>query len=210
MTLTLTEGLCGANRISPLHVCANRVAKSVEGSLRARSATRLVQSASHQPHRRAVSDGFGAEDVDTSGTSVHRYRRCLSISKPFRTLRRVDAPWSFRPGTSHARGYTGKPVTDRGTLEDLSQSAQLAPRSVRKLLILSGEMSEWLKEHAWKASRSTDRGTYRRTSSPAVSTTWLPKDVSRCLPVSVGVFRWLTPISAQSGAQFFRPSACQL
>jgi hypothetical protein len=27
--------------------------------------------------------------------------------------------------------------------------------TARKLLILNGEMSEWLKEHAWKAIRAT-------------------------------------------------------
>jgi hypothetical protein len=43
-----------------------------------------------------------------------------------------------------------KPVSDRGTLEDLSQSRQSGSIRGRKLLILNGEMSEWLKEHAWK------------------------------------------------------------
>jgi len=28
-------------------------------------------------------------------------------------------------------------------------------QTARKWLILNGEMSEWLKEHAWKANRST-------------------------------------------------------
>ena len=55
------------------------------------------------------------------------------------------------------RRYTGKPVSDRGMLKDLSQS----PRSPLqaddcKLLILNGEMSEWSIEHAWKAKRGRD------------------------------------------------------
>ena len=29
-------------------------------------------------------------------------------------------------------------------------------QSVRKCMIQSGEMSEWLKEHAWKAKRASD------------------------------------------------------
>ena len=45
------------------------------------------------------------------------------------------------------------------------------PKSTRKSLILSGEMSEWLKEHAWKAMRWSDVETYRSTFSAAASTT---------------------------------------
>ena len=44
-----------------------------------------------------------------------------------------------------------KPVSDRGTLEDLSQSVEFGSARDRKLLILNGEMSEWSIEHAWKA-----------------------------------------------------------
>jgi hypothetical protein len=47
--------------------------------------------------------------------------------------------------------YTWKAVSDRDTLEDLSQSPRSPFKHDRKLLILNGEMSEWLKEHAWKA-----------------------------------------------------------
>ena len=46
-------------------------------------------------------------------------------------------------------------VSDRGTLEDLSQSAILATSTQRgTLLILNGEMSEWSIRHAWKAKRA--------------------------------------------------------
>jgi hypothetical protein len=76
----LSDGLFVATGISPLHVPANRIAKSVDGSLRAPSAMRLMQSASYQPHRRAVSDGFSAEAADTCGTSRPRHRCFLDIS----------------------------------------------------------------------------------------------------------------------------------
>jgi len=59
-----------------------RFAMSGKRSRRARSAMVLMESVSYQLHRRAVCDGFGAEDADTSGASVHRYRRCVSISTP--------------------------------------------------------------------------------------------------------------------------------
>jgi hypothetical protein len=62
-------------------------------------------------------------------------------------------------------------VSDRATLEDLSQSEDLGPTQDRKLLILNGEMSEWLKEHAWKALRCNNVETYRVTFSAVVSTT---------------------------------------
>ena len=47
---------------------------------------------------------------------------------------------------------------------------RLDPES-RKRLILNGEMSEWLKEHAWKAMRCSDEEVYRSTFSAAASTT---------------------------------------
>jgi hypothetical protein len=37
-------------------------------------------------------------------------------------------------------------------------------------LILKGEMSEWLKEHAWKAVRCSDGEAYRSTFAAAPST----------------------------------------
>jgi len=59
---------------------------------------------------------------------------------------------AVRSGIVHshvwARLYLGKAVSDRSTLEDLSQSTESEPKRGRKLLILKGEMSEWLKEHA--------------------------------------------------------------
>jgi hypothetical protein len=51
---------------------------------------------------------------------------------------------------SRAAAILEWPVSVRGRSDDLSQSpcSQLSRGS--KLLILNGEMSEWLKEHAWK------------------------------------------------------------
>jgi hypothetical protein len=55
-------------------------------------------------------------------------------------------------------------VSDRATLEDLSQSEDRGPTQDRKLLILNGEMSEWSIEHAWKAKRPTITEQYQNTS----------------------------------------------
>jgi hypothetical protein len=63
-------------------------------------------------------------------------------------------------------------------------------------------MSEWLKEHAWKAKRRSHVETYRSTFSVAASTTLPRTTVSRCVPVSDGVRRGRHPVRAQSGAQF--------
>jgi hypothetical protein len=48
-------------------------------------------------------------------------------------------------------GILGIAVSDRDRFDDLSQSTTSRPHNRCKLLILNGEMSEWLKEHAWKA-----------------------------------------------------------
>jgi hypothetical protein len=53
----------------------------------------LMQSASSQLRRRAVYDGFDAEDADTSGTSHHRYRPCLNIRSRFTPGELTIAQW---------------------------------------------------------------------------------------------------------------------
>ena len=63
-----------------------------------------------------------------------------------------------------------KPVSDRGTLEDLSQLPESSSGD-RKLLILNGEMPEWSIRHAWKAMSWSDVETYRSTFSAAASAT---------------------------------------
>jgi hypothetical protein len=49
---------------------------------------------------------------------------------------------SFRRTSSNGAAILEKPVSDRGTLEDLSQSAESGSLSDRKLLILKAEISE--------------------------------------------------------------------
>ena len=83
----------------------------------------------------------------------------------------IDARLSFHRGSSNGAAILEKPVSDRGTLEDLSQPAKSRSLCVRKLLILNGEMSEWSIEHAWKALRWSSVETYRITFSAVVSTT---------------------------------------
>ena len=62
---------------------------------------------------------------------------------------------SFRRASSNGAAILEKPVSDRGTLEDLSQSPKSPFKHGCKLLILNGEMSEWSIEHAWKAVGAT-------------------------------------------------------
>ena len=69
------------------------------------------------------------------------------------------------------RGYTGKPVSDRGTLGDVSQSPQSSFKRCRKLLILSGEMLERSIRHAWKAKRASDINPPRSVSTHTRSLT---------------------------------------
>ena len=65
----------------------------------------------------------------------------------------------------------------------------LAQQLARKLLILQvGEMSEWLKEHAWKANPATLTKSYRRTSSRNRFNDFPPQNASRCEPVNVTVY----------------------
>jgi hypothetical protein len=59
-------------------------------------------------------------------------------------------PQSFRRASSNGAAILEKPVSDRATLEDLSQSLPYGSGCGCKLLILNGEMSEWSIEHAWK------------------------------------------------------------
>ena len=64
-------------------------------------------------------------------------------------------PAVIRRGSSNGAAILEKPVSDRGTLEDLSQSPISPFKHDCKLLILNGEMSEWSIEHAWKTIPAT-------------------------------------------------------
>jgi hypothetical protein len=67
--------------------------------------------------------------------------------------------------------YSRVPVGERGTLRDVSQSPRSRPVSDCKYLILNGEMSEWFKEHAWKAKRASETEPLRRASTHTRSAT---------------------------------------
>ena len=68
--------------------------------------------------------------------------------------------------TVEAVRSTGRaPVSDRGTFGGLTQFATqfgfwVEPLARKPLILIYGEMSEWLKEHAWKALRSNSVETY--------------------------------------------------
>src|SRR5215471_3370373 len=71
-------------------------------------------------------------------------------------------------------------------------------RTARNSLILSGEMSEWLKEHAWKSKRLTGIKPFRRLSTHTRSATSRSKSLTRCAPVSRDVSRGFEPDVSQS------------
>jgi hypothetical protein len=80
-------------------------------------------------------------------------------------------PRSFRRGSSSAAAILEKPVSDRGTLEDVSQSPRFRLGPGCKLLILNGEMmSEWSIEHAWKAKLAKNTEGRAETSTRTPST----------------------------------------
>jgi hypothetical protein len=69
-----------------------------------------------------------------------------------------------------ALGYTGETRRERVTFRGLITIAGNRSRSARKLLILNGEMSEWLKEHAWKSEGGERHETTpKRLNAHAVS-----------------------------------------
>ena len=51
--------------------------------------------------------------------------RPISKQSPTFQFRRIDARRSFRRGSSNGAAILEKPVSDRGTLEDLSQSRHI-------------------------------------------------------------------------------------
>ena len=82
-----------------------------------------------------------------------------------------------------------EPISDRETLEDVSQSAGSRLARNRKSLSLNGEMSEWLKEHAWKTNPATLTERHKNTSSRSRFNDFPPQNASRCEPVNLGISR---------------------
>ena len=89
-----------------------------------------------QQHGRVATD----DDVDV----LERPRGVASVSRKAIPLSEVD-------GVISGRAILEQRVTFRG----LITIAKDESGSARKLLILNGEMSEWLKEHAWKSNPAT-------------------------------------------------------
>ena len=90
----------------------------------------LMQSAWLQPHRRAVSDGFGAEDADISGTSHRRSVSAIKSRPKFETLDdyAVTRVWRGDPARAKA-------VARVDSLFHLSDTSPLwLPRFPRRLL----------------------------------------------------------------------------
>src|SRR6476646_1891789 len=107
-----------------------------------------------------------------------------------------------------------KPVSDRATFEGLTQSPRTSVsrrrqtaefkqsrgtawefagvcdtllQTARKSLILNGEMSEWLKEHAWKLIPSARADAHRSPPTHFRSTTSRNNDLLRRVPVNDGI-----------------------
>ena len=76
-------------------------------------------------------------------TYLYTFARGLKAAVAVNSLNSADSTFVIA-------SYTWKAVSDRDTLEDLSQSPRSPSNHDRKLLILNGEMSEWSIEHAWK------------------------------------------------------------
>jgi hypothetical protein len=70
-----------------------------------------------------------------------------------------------------------------GVCDNLSVAA-------RKSLILNGEMSEWLKEHAWKENLFALIDAHRHPPTHSRSTTSRNNDLHRTVPVSHGGCPW--------------------
>ena len=72
-----------------------------------------------------------------------------------------------------------------------AQSGCRLESASRKRLILNGEMSEWLKEHAWKAKRANITEQHRNTCFGNRFNDLWRDDAARCEPVNTGIRRRL-------------------
>ena len=94
---------------------------------------------------------------DELGTHPPRHDvRWLRIGGPYRTgMPRCVLYWEARVGRLCFGGLGRRagriPVSDRGTFGGLSQSVSIRVCRLSHCPVRHGEMSEWLKEHAWKA-----------------------------------------------------------
>jgi hypothetical protein len=62
-------------------------------------------------------------------------------------------------------------------------------QTARKSLILNGEMSEWLKEHAWRVKRASVLEEHQDTSFGSRFNGLRRDDAARCEPVNPGIRR---------------------
>ena len=99
-------------------------------------------------------------------------------------------------------------VSDRSALGRSGGGCNNLMLTSRKSLIINGDMSEWLKEHDWKAVRCNNVETYRITFSAVVSTTSPPRGLSLYLPVVTVFVEGRHPLGHNLGHNFRRP-ICQ-
>ena len=81
------------------------------------------------------------------------------------------------------------PASDGGALRDLTQLASFRLLWARKWLIRKGEMSEWLKEHAWKANSPSNTEQRRDTLSHSHSASYPSRTITQCASVNLHVDR---------------------
>jgi hypothetical protein len=95
-----------------------------------------------------VRDALGNRPVDrrgaTADASLGAARRACAVTEGRAALTAQTQALKRRSAAAILR----MPVSDRSRFEDLSQSAKYRSIRARKLLILNGEMSEWLSAFA--------------------------------------------------------------
>src|SRR5262249_55564227 len=138
----------------------------------------------------------GPGDNDAGISPVPRPKRRSAISK---TAVEADLKPTFssedgrasliRRASIDGTAILEKPVSDLGTLEDLSQSAESATLSDRKLLILNVEMLERSIRHAWKSDRFARADAHRISPTHSRSTTSRNIDTRRHVLVNHRVDR---------------------
>ena len=153
-------------------------AAALRGSIAQRRSLGPVNSASCWPsHWRCSQAGMiRAVRIRVSADRIRTHDRLPPNPPGLPILRNTTVCRSRR--LSAAAAILEAPVSDRGGLEDVSQSRRSPLRSDCKLLILNGEMAEWSMAHAWKlipaarADAHQKAPTHFRTSSSHTPTTF--------------------------------------
>jgi protein kinase-like protein len=160
-----------ALKILPAHI-----SRDVERLARFEREARVLASLNH-PHIATV---YGVDETDGVRALILEL-----VEGPTLAERLGGGPMPVRGGNGAA--ILEKPVSDRGTLEDLSQSRIYRSTCGRKLLILNGEMLERSIRHAWKLIPFAHADPHRNASTHLPSKTSRNNDVHLSVPANHGV-----------------------